>query len=66
MRLKSTWKRINMNRKTISKICMLLAAFACFGTLAFPQQASSESGCSNRTLNGDFGTLIEGSFVSNG
>ena len=55
-----------MNRKSISKVCMLLAAWANVGPLAFPQQASSESSCPNRTLNGDFGTLVEGSFVSNG
>ena len=56
-----------MSHKSMSRICWTVAICVLFGASAFAQQASAGGPeCSNRTLSGDYGTLIEGTFLANG
>ena len=60
-----------MNHKSMSKIWWMIAicALFAFGISAVAQQSfapGSRLVCPNRTLFGDYGTLIEGTFLGNG
>jgi hypothetical protein len=59
-----------MSHRSISICCCIVALSAVLasGASAFAQQAASgdsNRGCSNRTLSGDYGTLIQGTFIAN-
>lgn len=59
-----------MTHKSLSKVWWIVAICVLLAASAVAQQASAgDSGgpvCSNRTLQGDYGVLIEGMFVANG
>ena len=58
-----------MSHKSMLKIWQVVGICVVFGTSAVAQQAASVNRspvCSNQTLSGDYGVLIEGTFLANG